>query len=571
MEDDYLNPIVVSKVLVGNILTITPQKAMDYNTRYTITLPADALKDSYGHTMEDAYSSNFITATSSPEVVFAFPGNDMDDIAIDTNIKMQYNQSVLDGPTYGDIAIYGPDSKKIAASVSRQGEWLSVDPTVHFAKTQHIRLIVPRGAVMNDKGEAQQEDYTLEFTTGKTIESENNTNTITTANTSDLGNQDNDQAAYTISRKASADGKSSAIIDIDKKGILKQSLKGEAVVTLDLTDVVRDDKAIQINLSESAIEQLRTSHMGYNIVTGKGDVRIPAELIAALVSEGKSSISITIAENNKKFTASGSVSDSIYDFSITSGGVPVTRFKPEVIVTLPIDKSKVGKAKRVIVCVYDEETQNWQPVGGVANIIKGSVTFGAKHFSTYAAFETAKHFDDVTSEWAKEKIEILASRNLILGNNKNIFLPEVACTRAEFTALIVRSLYTELSKSKVAFKDVEENAWYATSIETAYEMGIVNGIGHSLFDPKAIITREQLAIMAYKLFQYKTGTEATYKSSNTFKDQLDISIIAEEAVNFVANTKIMTGSSGRFEPKRSATRQEAAVVLYRLLEYMGEL
>lgn len=61
------------------------------------------------------------------------------------------------------------------------------------------------------------------------------------------------------------------------------------------------------------------------------------------------------------------------------------------------------------------------------------------------------------------------------------------------------------------------------------------------------------------------------KSKGTFIDVAKNSWYAEEAVGFVSDTGIMTGSDGRFEPKRSITRQEAAVVLYRLLEYMGEL
>jgi len=56
-----------------------------------------------------------------------------------------------------------------------------------------------------------------------------------------------------------------------------------------------------------------------------------------------------------------------------------------------------------------------------------------------------------------------------------------------------------------------------------------------------------------------------------FDDRDKISNYAQEAVGFVSNTKIMIGSSNKFEPKRSTTRQEMAVALYRLLEYVGEI
>jgi hypothetical protein len=240
-------------------------------------------------------------------------------------------------------------------------------------------------------------------------------------------------------------------------------------------------------------------------------------------------------------------------------------------VTIPIQSAGVENAKRVIVFVYDEDTGSWHPVGGVTDAAKGTVNFKTKHFSAYAAFETIKQFDDVTSSWAKEKVEILASRRLINGKTDKVFAPEDTITRAEFTALIVRSLYTELLESKGTFTDVPEDAWFADSVETAYEMGLVKGSGYSKFDANAQISREQLATIAYRLYQYKAGNETINKIDNTFIDRHDISSYAEEAVNFVANTNIMIGSGGRFEPGRSATRQEAAVVLYRLLEYMREL
>lgn len=126
-------------------------------------------------------------------------------------------------------------------------------------------------------------------------------------------------------------------------------------------------------------------------------------------------------------------------------------------------------------------------------------------------------------------------------------------------------------------------SWYADAVEAAYELGLVSGAGTDLFAPDAKITREQLATIAYRLYKYKVGINTNGKATdttadkavdevgNTFKDRRNISSYAEEAVNFVANAGIMVGTSGRFEPQRSTTRQEAAVVLYKLLEYMGEL
>jgi len=120
------------------------------------------------------------------------------------------------------------------------------------------------------------------------------------------------------------------------------------------------------------------------------------------------------------------------------------------------------------------------------------------------------------------------------------------------------------------FTDVPKESWFAQVVETASSLGLVNGIGNGEFRPDTNITREQLAVIAMRLYSYNTGYADFDVTENTFTDSNDISDWAQEAVDYMQSTGIMEGSGGRFYPKRSTTRQEAAVVLYRLLEYMDE-
>ena len=567
LMDDEFNSIDMEKTLDGSTLTVTPLSPLAYGTQHTLVIPAEAVGDDYGHTMEGSYSMSFTTTASSPEIIFAYPGNGMEGIALDTEIRIQFNQSVLSGPKYGEITLYGPASEKLTASLSIEGEWMNIRPAARLEGEKQYTLTVPKGSVVNERGEAQQEDYILEFTTAKADDDEDD------EDDNDRDNRRERQASQPtvkISRQTSADGSSTATVEVDGQTIA--GLKTEdGVVTLDMTGEVRNDEKIRINLSADALKQLAESKSGLSIVTGKGDIYIPAELVASLLESGENSISITIAENNEETGAEGRVSSGAYDFTITAGDKPVREFASQMIVTIPLDGGKIGNAKRVIACVYDESSGSWQPVGGVTDEMKGTVTFGTRHFSTYAAFEKEMHFDDVTSSWAKEKVEILASRRLINGVSDMAFNPEGSITRAEFAAMLVRSLYGKLSKSKGTFTDVAAGSWYADTVETAYELGLVTGMGEDSFGPDINISREQLAVLAYRLYQYKKNTRTVNSFNNTFADYKDISSYAKDAAGFAAKAGIMTGSGGRFEPKRSATRQEAAVVLYRLLEYMGEL
>jgi len=565
LEDDNLNTIDVAKTLEGRTLTVIPQSPLDYNTRYTLTIPREAVGDSYGHKMGDAYELSFATTSSSPEIVFAYPGDGLKDIPLNTDIKIQFNRDVFAGASFGGIKLHGPGSEEIPASVSIRGEWLYVNPEGNLDLNSAYSLLIPAAAVKNEKGEILQEEYAVAFETGETIAEEEENN-----NDNDSGDDD-PPFGFKVTRQTAVDGSTMAMVAIDRITLLDMGEGDEETVIINLTDEVKGDETINVNLTESAAKQLAANQSSLKIVTGKGDLLLPIGMLAPLVGDGEDSIGIAIARNNEQETGSGRVSDGVFDFSVSRGKEPVTVFSEAVIVTIPLDMSRVGKAKRVIVSVYDEVMNSWQPVGGTADAADGSITFKTKHFSTYAAFETVKHFDDVTSDWAKEEVEILASRGLISGKTAKTFAPEDNITRAEFTTLIIRALYRELIDRKGTFIDVPKNAWFRAPVETAYVKGLISGLGEGRFEPNAPISREQLAAIAYKFYQYKTGKTAVDSGDNTFMDRQDISSWAGEAVDFVANAEIMIGSSGRFYPKRSTTRQEAAVVLYKLLEYMGEL
>ncbi|NLK51300.1 MAG: hypothetical protein GX295_02475, partial [Syntrophomonadaceae bacterium] len=50
----------------GTVLTIIPKDNLDYGTRYTVTIPGNFLKDSYGNTL-DQYTLSFTTKMASPQ------------------------------------------------------------------------------------------------------------------------------------------------------------------------------------------------------------------------------------------------------------------------------------------------------------------------------------------------------------------------------------------------------------------------------------------------------------------------------------------------------------------------
>ncbi|MFN0223261.1 serine hydrolase [Paenibacillus sp. KR2-11] len=76
------------------------------------------------------------------------------------------------------------------------------------------------------------------------------------------------------------------------------------------------------------------------------------------------------------------------------------------------------------------------------------------------------------------------------------FRPDETLTRAEFTAMLVRLSGLQPSKEPPAFKDTAGSP-YAAQIQSAYEMGVVQGEGPGIFAPEQPLTRlEAVSILA---------------------------------------------------------------------------
>jgi len=142
----------------------------------------------------------------------------------------------------------------------------------------------------------------------------------------------------------------------------------------------------------------------------------------------------------------------------------------------------------------------------------GLFTAGSKNAETgniYATYEGYKitipvqvgsmsvDFNDTVNHWAKSYIGSLAARGIANGMGDKLYLPDAQLTRAQFLALLAKTLNNvDVSKSKAtAFTDVPSNEWYYSYVNWGYENGIVSGMSDTTFEPNANITREQMCVM----------------------------------------------------------------------------
>ncbi|WP_142827175.1 S8 family serine peptidase [Planococcus soli] len=180
-------------------------------------------------------------------------------------------------------------------------------------------------------------------------------------------------------------------------------------------------------------------------------------------------------------------------------------------------------------------------------------------------------FTDIQTHWAKTQIETLASQGIIKGKTDTLFAPKADLTRAEFAALLVRTLELPLEDYEGTFKDADpDKTWAAEEIEAAARAGIVRGVTTNTFNPKAQISRQDTAVMIMRAVEYQEaslleGLDTTHE----FEDDAAIKAYADESVKQAYALGLITGREGNiFDPLAKITRAETAVVLYRALEKM---
>src|SRR5690606_14231730 len=96
-----------------------------------------------------------------------------------------------------------------------------------------------------------------------------------------------------------------------------------------------------------------------------------------------------------------------------------------------------------------------------------------------------KTFADLNGHWAKNDVELLASKLIVNGVSEADFAPDDSITRAEFTALMVRALGIKMNINveNTKFQDVTIDSWYASAIEAGVQAGLVDGISDNRFAP----------------------------------------------------------------------------------------
>ena len=172
-------------------------------------------------------------------------------------------------------------------------------------------------------------------------------------------------------------------------------------------------------------------------------------------------------------------------------------------------------------------------------------------------------FVDFPNDWSQGAMTAAVENGLLGGVGDGRIAPQGEVTRAQMAAIINRAFGAEKTASLTGYTDVAANAWYATDMAKAVQMGTFSGSGNGLLEPDRAITREEAFSVLARAFALSAGDGAAL---NDFTDGAQVSAWARGSVSAMVAGGYVNGSDGnRLNPQQSITRAEFAAVMSNLV------
>jgi len=197
-------------------------------------------------------------------------------------------------------------------------------------------------------------------------------------------------------------------------------------------------------------------------------------------------------------------------------------------------------------------------------LVSASIT-GSLSANAATVTDSVTPFKDLeqAATWSRDSITQAQLLGLFNGDNLGNFRPNDLITREEMAKLLTQLLNLPLETSaKSEFSDVPSGTWGLPYIEAVRNAGIMQGYGNGKFDPKAVMTREQLAIVFVKALNLPL--EPDLGILDQFEDAASIHDWSSQYVAAALKAGLMAGNGKTFGATTKANRQEAAMVVVRV-------
>lgn len=180
-------------------------------------------------------------------------------------------------------------------------------------------------------------------------------------------------------------------------------------------------------------------------------------------------------------------------------------------------------------------------------------------------------FSDILEHWSKKSVDELLRKNAIpFGEDE--FMPENAVKRSEFAfmlhnAMDIKIYYYIEPNIKDYFDDINNDDSYASNVIDLVSADIFQCGGS--FNPYGTMTREEMIHYIMQAYKYKMGDEYSMIKiePSTFSDTNEITAEYSVDIALAQHYGLILGmGDNKFEPKKIATRAEAAVIIDKLIK-----
>lgn len=229
-----------------------------------------------------------------------------------------------------------------------------------------------------------------------------------------------------------------------------------------------------------------------------------------------------------------------------------------------IEKLSEEELNRLTVYRFNDDTSDWEPVGGIYDPIKKRIVTKRSTLSQYTVLKSLKEFNDVENSWAKNEINELLGKGII--NETAAFHPSDSMTRGEFTAWVVKAYNLDSQEYSSPFNDMSEDHPYYNEIAAAYNSDIIQGRSSFTFAPDEGITKEEMATVlanALDRIEEEVNYDNVVYEEDIYEDNEAIADWSQKNIALLDELNIINSSDNVYKPKDIVIKEEAADIFNR--------
>ena len=146
------------------------------------------------------------------------------------------------------------------------------------------------------------------------------------------------------------------------------------------------------------------------------------------------------------------------------------------------------------------------------------------------------------NDWFYTPVNYAYERGLFSGMDENHFDPGGSMNRAMLMSVLHRLAGAPADGGGLSFADVPDGQWYSQAVRWGAAQGITSGTGEGVFSPFNQVTREQTVVMLYNYTtKYLKRGSGTVANLSDYQDLDRVSEWARPAMAWAVGQGIVSG------------------------------